>query len=180
MALTLTNIQRCSDGSKWKILGTMTFDSSYATGGLSLTPATLGLSVIDNFSFEGAAGGFDFVYDGTNKKAKVFNPLPSPTVDEVVTVSSNTGTLAGVPAVVQNVYVTAGTTTGLFNVIPTGTTPLTKQVALTQTTGVLTFLAGDAVSSAKVTYIKQASASAEIANGTNLSTLAVNFAAIGV
>jgi len=180
MALTLSVLQRVSEGNKWKIIGAMTFDSSYATGGLSLTPASLGLSTIDSMSFTSAAGGYDFDYDYTNKKAKVIAPLPAVTVDEVVTVSSNTGTLAGVPAVIQNVYVTAGGVTGLFNVIPTGTTPLTKQVAVTQTTGVLTFLGADAVTSAKVTYQKAAGAGAEIANGTNLSTLKVFFEAIGV
>jgi hypothetical protein len=77
--------------------------------------------------------------------------------EEAVTVASNAGQLAYKPFYIIAVQVTAGTTTGAFNVIPTGETPLTKQVAVTFTTGALTFLSTDVVTAAKVTYIPQQS-----------------------
>lgn len=76
-------------------------------------------------------------------------------VEEVVAVSSNTGTLAHVPMYIIAVEVTAGSTTGAFDVIPTGKTPLTTQVAVTFTSGLMTFVSGDAVTSVRVTYIPQ-------------------------
>jgi hypothetical protein len=78
-------------------------------------------------------------------------------VEETVAVSSNTGTLAHVPLYITSVQVTAGGTTGAYRVIPTGETPLTAQCAVTFTTGVLTFLAADGVTTAKVTYIPKRS-----------------------
>lgn len=45
----------------------VTFDSSYATGGESLTPAMLGLTSIV-FLDPNAAGGYFFVYDYANQK----------------------------------------------------------------------------------------------------------------
>ncbi len=79
-------------------------------------------------------------------------------VEEVVTVTTNVGTLSHVPLYISAVQVTAGGTTGAFSVIPTGETPLTYQVAVTFTTGVLTFLNTDSVTSAKVTYIPKRAA----------------------
>lgn len=78
---------------------------------------------------------------------------PALVVEEAVTVTTNVGTLAHVPLYIVAVQATAGSTTGAFSVIPTGETPLTKQVAVTFTTGAMTFLSTDAVTAAKVTYI---------------------------
>lgn len=78
---------------------------------------------------------------------------PAIVVEEAVTVTTHVGTLAHVPLYIVAVQVTAGSTTGAFSVIPTGETPLTKQVAVTFTSGVLTFLDTDAVTACKVTYI---------------------------
>ena len=74
-------------------------------------------------------------------------------VEEVQAVASNTCTLSHVPLYIVAVDVTAGNVTGAFNVIPTGETPLTLQVAVTFPTGVLTFLSTDAVTSVRVTYL---------------------------
>lgn len=60
-----------SIGSKRAVNGTITFDASYTTGGLSLLPAQIGLGVIDRIEFN-QVGGFIIAYDYAAKKAKVF------------------------------------------------------------------------------------------------------------
>lgn len=50
---------------------TVAFDSSYPTGGESLTAANLGLAGIVHVQ-AGSAGGYVFEYDHTNKKLKAF------------------------------------------------------------------------------------------------------------
>ena len=146
------------------ILGTMAFDSSYPTNGEDITAAQLGLSRIDDLRVY-PSNGYAFTFDKTNLKvlayrtgATAFTGTAKKTpviVEEVVTVASNTGTLANAPAYIVAVDVTAGTVTGAFRIIPTGETPLTKQVAVTFTSGVMTFLGTDAVTSVRVTYIPQ-------------------------
>jgi len=85
-------------------------------------------------------------------------PIPLLIPEELLTVTTHVGTLAHLPLYITAVHVTAGGTTGAFSVIPTGETPLTKQVAVNFTNGAMTFLDTDAVTEAKVTYIpKQAS-----------------------
>jgi hypothetical protein len=85
-------------------------------------------------------------FTGTAKK-------PLLVTEEVVAVSSHTGTLTHVPFYVVAIEVTAGSVTGAFNIIPTGETAATKECAVTLTDGVLTFFATDAVTSCRVTYI---------------------------
>lgn len=75
-------------------------------------------------------------------------------IEETVSVSSNTGTLAHVPLLVQNVYISAGTVTGRGVIIPSSVSPSTsRDVSINMTTGVLSFLAGDGVTQVKVTYL---------------------------
>lgn len=75
-------------------------------------------------------------------------------VEETVTVSSHTGTLAHLPLMVQNVYISAGGVTGIATILPSTVNPAnSKEVKINMSTGVLTFLSGDAVTQAKVTYI---------------------------
>ena len=130
-------------------LGTIAFDSAYPIGGESMTfPSfTPGYVAIEPY------GGYTFEYDHTNEKIKAFTPGKSLIVEEVVTCASNVGTLEHKPFYILAVDVTATTTTGPYNVIPKGKTPLTKQCAVDFTTGGLTFLTGDAVTSVRVTYI---------------------------
>jgi hypothetical protein len=128
--------------------GTITFDSSYPIGGESISlPFTPDIAIIEpTFKYQ-------FRYDHTNSKVKVLRPAVPLIVEEAVTVASNVGTLKHKPFYVLAIETTAGTTTDHFSVIPTGETPLTKQCAVTFTDGTLTFLAGDAVTAARVTYI---------------------------
>lgn len=75
-------------------------------------------------------------------------------VEETVSVSGNTGTLAHIPLNVQSVYISAGGVTGIGAILPSSVNPAnTKEVKINMATGVLTFLNGDAVTQAKVTYI---------------------------
>jgi len=130
-------------------IGTLAFDSAYPIGGEALTfPGfTPGYVAIEPY------GGYTFEYDHTNKKIKAFTPGKSLIVEEVVTVASHVGTLKHKPFYILSVESTATTTTGPFNVVPKGKTPLTTECAVDFTTGGLTFLAGDLVISARVTYI---------------------------
>lgn len=131
--------------------GNIAFDSSYPMGGESITfpnwhakPKTL---MVPNYN------GYSFQYDRTNGKVKAFTPGRSLIVEEEVTVASNAGQLKHKPFYILSIESTTGTTTGPFSVIPTGETPITTQCAVTFTSGALAFLAGDAVTAAKVTYI---------------------------
>lgn len=163
-------------------------DNNYLTGGYSFTPSQFHLSTISFFGVLNNPFGLSFDYNYTLNKLKILEFAGSninglvaitPTVDEVVLVTTNAGTLTGIPADVNYVYVTSGTTTGAFSVIPVGTTPLTRQVAINYTNGILTFLNTDAVTTAKVTYLKKSSAgnfngqgnftTSEVSNGTDLS-----------
>lgn len=131
--------------------GTLTFDSSYPFGGEAL-PSNFPLTTIKGMKIENKSGHV-FEFDYANKKVLVKRKKPLLVVEEVVTVASNAGTLKHLPLYIAAVQVTAGTTTGAFKVIPKGETPLTTQVAVDFTTGGLTFLGTDAVTSAKVTYL---------------------------
>jgi len=78
MALTFANLTR-DVSSKRLHRGTITFDSSYPTGGESLTPSEVNLHTIERISFEPVAFTVDTLvvtlvadYDYTNKKVRVF------------------------------------------------------------------------------------------------------------
>lgn len=113
-----------------------------------------------------SSNGYAVELNPTSKSLKCYNPTraatftgtaepPELVVEESVTVASNTGTLAYAPAYIVAIEVTAGTVTGAFNVIPTGETAATKEVAVTFTSGVMTFKATDAVTACRVTYFPQ-------------------------
>ena len=97
-------------------------------------------------------GAGEFKIDWGQKPRVYANPPPL-VVEEVATCAANVGTLAYLPLYIVAVQVTATTTTGSYSVIPVGKTPATKQVAVDFTTGGLTFLSTDEVTSVKVTYI---------------------------
>ena len=154
MSLTVAIDHRSTFGNQRIRHLSVDFDNSYPMGGETLSPGDMGLRRADMVT-PSPQGGYSFEYDAANEKLKVLDTVPLLVEEEVVTVASNAGQLAYKPLYIVAVQVTAGTTTGAFNVIPTGETPLTKQVAVTFTTGALAFLAGDAVTAAKVTYIPQ-------------------------
>lgn len=71
MALTVTNLKRNSVGNRRTVTATVTFDSSYPTGGESLTPTQIGLKTVDFMAAE-PQGGRTFPYDHANKKLMAF------------------------------------------------------------------------------------------------------------
>lgn len=92
MALTITIDRKERMGKRYYRSGTIAFDASYPTGGESLTPADLGLRVID-LLLAAPAGGLMFEYDHTNSKLKAIYPTggsaaPAALADPAITVPS--------------------------------------------------------------------------------------------
>lgn len=154
-----TNYQLRGQKNMNQEFGTLALDSSYPTGGETLTFGFTPAFV----KFE-TQGGYTFQYDHTNEKIKVFQEAPPIVFEEVVTVTTNVGYLKYPAAHIE--YVTDDAT--LYRVIPGGLTATTGQVAVDMgfslTTGVLTkgqrtsltFLSTDTVTSCKVSYVTQA------------------------
>jgi len=71
MALTFAEEVRTVAKAERIVVTTVTFDSAYATGGESLTPADLGLNRIDFLSAT-TDGSNAVVWDKTNNKLKVY------------------------------------------------------------------------------------------------------------
>ncbi len=71
MALTFAEEVRTVAKAERIVVTTVTFDSSYATGGESLTPADLGLNRIDFLSAT-TDGSNAVIWDKANNKLKVY------------------------------------------------------------------------------------------------------------
>lgn len=158
MSLTVTIDKFDVFGNKRFHHFTLAFDSSYPTGGESLTPRNLGLSGIDLILLE-PGYGFLFEYDHTNEKVKVMANIPPIVFEETVTVTTNVGTLRYPAAFIMSVSAGAQP----YFPIPAGLVPATTQVAVSNYTSTftpgpttLTFLAADAVTTCTVTYATQA------------------------
>lgn len=72
MALTVTTVRRTVYGNRRVVIADVTFDSSYLTGGESLTPSDLGLTAVDRIDAGVSTGGYVIVYDHTNSKLMAF------------------------------------------------------------------------------------------------------------
>lgn len=74
MALTVTSVRRGDvAGNQRKTVSTATFDNSYVTGGLALTPTQLGLAQVQDATVKVLTPGgavVSVVYDKTNSKLK--------------------------------------------------------------------------------------------------------------
>ena len=81
MALTATQVNKEVPGASQMISGTVTFDASYVTGGLAVTPTILGYTGAANVVWmavtgvRGVAGTAcsSVRFDATNQKLLVFN-----------------------------------------------------------------------------------------------------------
>lgn len=73
MAVSLSNKEATVVGNKRFLRFDCTFDSSYPTGGESISASDLGMSVID-ILIAAPNGGLVFEYDHTNSKLKAFFP----------------------------------------------------------------------------------------------------------
>lgn len=72
MALTVAVTRRNVAGHQNIVTGTIAFDSSYPTGGESLTAADLGLRTVDLMLFQQSAIGLTYSYDYTNSKVLAY------------------------------------------------------------------------------------------------------------
>lgn len=73
MALTTTFVRRSVFGNRRVTVADVDFDSSYPTGGESLTATNLGMSVLD-LVLVSNKGGLIFEYDYTNSKLLAKHP----------------------------------------------------------------------------------------------------------
>lgn len=212
MALGIT-INPPTGGEVGKIYGTIAFDNSYTTGGMLITALQLGAQRIKRIDIQNEQGySFEVVYptlEPLEAYIKVYAgsggsfsgaALPAHShnlqliQEEPITVIADTGTLANLPALVQNVYASAGGSVGTKVIQPTAVVaPVAGQVRVDNSNGSLVFSVADAVTNALVTYLTfpttsvsagtpsgsiTGGGSAEVANGTNLSALtAVEFVA---
>jgi len=76
--------------------GTITFDSSYPTGGESLTVSNVGLSSKIEFIAVTDASGYNFQYDYTNNKVLAYWPNSDATAPSVGKQVANTTDLSAV------------------------------------------------------------------------------------
>lgn len=82
--VALTGDWLASRGNRRATYGKITFSNSYTTGGESITPAALGLGVVDNLDFNTGISGLLFVWDKANNKVKVFYPTGGAVVGTVL------------------------------------------------------------------------------------------------
>lgn len=80
MAITYSKIAEASFGNQRGWLGTVTFDSSYVTGGEPYTVGNFGLASVVNMMLFDSASGYTFQHDRTNKKILAYRQSPSGTV----------------------------------------------------------------------------------------------------
>jgi hypothetical protein len=77
MALTVTEITRTTFGKRRAVLATVTFDSSYATGGEDFTPAAVGLVSFDAVFATASVNSTPVAevvrFDAANNKLLAFN-----------------------------------------------------------------------------------------------------------
>lgn len=170
MAISITTKQPESFGSQSGAVGKLTLDSSYPTGGYSLTPAMFALSAINSLSAT-TTSGYDLCYNYTTQKLMVFTSsggaggvtgstsggtpsgsIGTSSITETPAVAVGAGTLAFVPVNVTSVYATAAGTPQHLIVVPSTVTPATGEIAINFGTGAFTTFAGDAVTAITVVY----------------------------
>lgn len=92
MAFTVTKTASGKSGTFGKhrfVVGTLTFDSSYATSGESLTAAELGLTRLDFIDIQDTVA-YKIVYDKTNSKVLAYTRSSDAEVGSGVDISTTT------------------------------------------------------------------------------------------
>lgn len=155
LALTYQGTLEEVSGNFRKTVVDVAFDTSYPDGGEALSLRQLGMgSAVKDVRIQAPNSGYQFRYDRTNNTLQAFRQGPAVLIEASGTiVSGATYTLRKLPGYVLGVRVTAGGVTGAYRIIPTGETPASGEVAVTWTTGVMTFLGADAVTAVTVVYI---------------------------
>lgn len=177
MALTVSNLRVDNAGSMAMRRATIAFDTSYPTGGETLTAGQLGLSRIASLTPNQEAGYvIQTMYtslEPTEVKLKVFRVngvsvagendgesshthALSWTEEAAIAVGGNIGTIPVTPPatlfLVQHVYATAGGSTGPKLIVPQAIAPAAGEVSINQNTGLMVFNAADAVTSVSVVF----------------------------
>ena len=129
----------------------------YPSGGITPLPSKFGMyRHIDSIAVQGPApGGLLWTYDRTNDKLKAYNLTKDTPFLVVEEAQSHTATgvvdvLSYIPAYIIAIHSGAGE---LYDVIPSGKTPLANEAAVNFATGVITLGSITAVGTVKVTYI---------------------------
>ena len=101
MAATVTNLDKSSSGGLFRVLGKIKADSSYPTGGYTITAGMLGLSHIKSFEIKGEEAGYgsEPILAANNKSLllKIYMGGEGAHSHDVGTFS-NSGESAGTPA----------------------------------------------------------------------------------
>lgn len=142
MALTYNSSSKSSEGAYWRVFANLSPDTSYATGGYTITPERVGLTRIEKVSVPNNPSGIQFNWDATTGKllmggytggggALTFNGTP---------MGNHSHTLGGfVEAIARNAsdYITV-TGAGVFSVGETltgGTSGSTATVTVANLAG---------------------------------------------
>lgn len=156
-----------SFGSKRAVSGTLTFDASYPTGGESLTPANIGLGVIERITFNHGEDGYVFKYDYTNKKVMVFQ---TGTITPAGTIAKPTFSVQASGAIGADMGI--GLSADAATATVEGGVGITAERILTTTSPV----GAPAFTGAATT----AAGLAEVGNAADLKAVIVEFMAIGI
>lgn len=157
MALTLGAVEQHSKGSLRGASVSVTFDASYLTGGESLTAQMLGLGqIVGDVEISSTEDGYTFQWDPATETIKVLAPstIPQLIVDEVVTMTSDAGTLAFPPAYI--VSIVEDGTAQVYNIVGAGKVAVDNvSVAVNFLTGGIVNISADAPATLHVTYFPQ-------------------------
>lgn len=167
LTVTLAGDWLSSLGSKRAVNGKITFDSSYPTGGESLTPANIGLGVIDSITFNQGEDGYVFKYNFSTSKVMAFRTA---TLTPAGTVAKPTFTVAASGAIGTDMGI--GLSADAASATVEGGVGISAERVLTTTSPV----GAPAFTGAATT----AAALAEVGNTVDLSNVVVEFMAIGI
>lgn len=170
LTVSLTGDWLASIGNKRSVNGTITFDSNYPTGGEALSAAQIGLGVIQFVEFDQGLSGYIVAYNSATGKVQVFDSA-----------SGASGTVDASHA--HDLLIKGGQASATSNVTAHYATDIFGKEAATDAT-----IAGDDSATkggvieadlSDLAVTVTGGSTAEVSNGTNLSTLTVSFYATG-
>jgi hypothetical protein len=167
LTITLSGDWQGNVGAQRHVRGTIAFDSSYPTGGESLTAANIGLRVVD-FIEVTARSGYVFEYDYTNSSLLVYRTA---TVTPAGTLSTPSFAIASSASASATYKLTVSADSTVAVIAGDSLTAARTLSGTYSPVGVPTFT-GNATTAAAL---------AEVGNTTDLSALTgVRFWAVGV
>lgn len=187
MAFTYTKIQETVIGNLRCWIGTLTFDSSYPTGGLAYTVANFGMANTPVFlGFDGGTG-YIFQNDRANSKILAYRTAgitPAGTV-AAPTLTMNSYTPAGTNAAATLTSGTNATTTAPVYTVGGAITQTTGAAGITGIqaaafSGTPAVLTGSNAAPAFTGTAVAAASLTEVANAVNLSAVVINVFVVGI